>query len=398
MQPLTAAPRDGLTGDQVESLLGSPTTVWSAGAELWQTTGGVEAVEDISENLIGGQVTWDATGDDQVDDTGQPTDAAGVVYRSCQIQIDTPLAWGRDQVLIHVTGHDPVSGLTARFNQGLFRLSTPQNVIDGEGVYDVAGEDTSMLLLAPITDAVSLDAGSEYLGNVESLITSVDPAATVSLDPTAAGKTLPDDKVYLLTEEDQPTWLRIVNEQLTAIGYRRIWVNENGVYRSKPTVDPAVRPVEWVFDSGDTNNGTVGPSRTLEEDVWTAYNAWKFIASGLTFTPEEGNGMYTPPDNVDDGPTSIDAIGRRNQHTVFLDAADQESLVTQGDAIIAADRRRLATLTYSCYPLPITGQDDIVKFTDPQLGTLKTLTRRWVLDLGGDGHPMSDMQITARLV
>lgn len=374
MQAVTAPPRDGLTAAQVTRLLVEADTVWAAGLEL--VTGG--GATDISDQLVAGAVTWDASGD--------TSDTAGIVYRSCNLQISTALAWGVDRLLIYVTGTDPASGLVARFNLGVFVLATPkQQASDTPTTYDVSGEDLLQLFVGTIDDAITLAAASTCLDNVTALIMARDPGATILIDATGAGatSTLDDDAVYVLTESDSPTWLRIINDQLHTAGYQRLWVDEDGHYRLQPIVDPATRSAEWTFDADDPRVTLVGDQRTLTQDVWHAYNAWKFIVSGLTFPPEEGNGQYSPPDNVTDGPTAIDAIGRRNQHTVFLTAADQDALIAQGDAIVAQDKRLTATVDVTTYPFPLAGHNDVAAYNDSALGVDQLLlATKWTFDLG----------------
>lgn len=371
MQQLTAAPRDSLTADQVTRLLVEADTVWSAGLELITSSGPV----DISDDLVGGSVTWDATAD--------TSDAAGVVYRSCQLQITTALAWGRDKLQVFVTGTDPATSVSARFNLGVFLFATPRQAAGETPVtYDVTGEDLLQQFVGAIDDAVTFAAGSNCLGNATAVILQRDPTATVVVTGTST-TILDDDAVYLLAESDTPTWLRIINDQLQRAGYQRVWVDETGHYQLQPLADPTTRAAEWTFDADDPDVTLVGGTRTLTEDAWSAYNAWKFIASGLTFPPEEGNGQYTPPDNTSDGPTSITAIGRRNQHTVFLQAADQDALVAQGDAIVAQDKQLTATIEITTYPFPLVGHNDVVSYIDTALGgTRKLFATRWTFDLG----------------
>lgn len=385
MQQLTQAPRDGLTAEQVTSLLVDLATQWQGGLELADP---VVGWIDISDDLESGSVKWDATQDTPA--------ATGVVYRSCQLKLTRELAWGLDRIRPYLIATDPESGLEARFDTGVFVLTTPQTVASETPItYDVVGSDLLQQFVGPIDDTITFAAGTFYLDNAVATILAIDPAATILFDGTAASTPLPGDMVYALTESDQPTRLGIVNEQLAGAGYSKVWVDEEGNYRAQPIIAATARAIEWPFTADDPRVTMVGELRTQTKDVWNAFNSWKFVISGLSFTPIEGSGQYTPPDNVDGGDTSINAIGRRNQHTVYLTAADQASLVAQGDAIVAQDSRPATTMEITTYPFPLAGQYDVVTYRDAVFGDdQKLIAQQWVIDLGGDGKPPADTQWT----
>ena len=375
MQRLTDAPRQGLTEDQVRHLLVSADTEWTAGAELVTSSGRV----DISDDLVGGAVDWSGDQD---------------VHRSCQIGLSRELAWGRDQLALFMVGFDPATGLTARFDVGVFVPSTPQHKVGETPVtYDVTGEDRLALLARPRSDVTTVTAGTGYLAAAKALIDAENTGGTVRFDGTAQDKVLPvdGDMSWRLTESEQPTTLRIVNEILDAVGYGHVWCDERGDFRASPLTPDSTRPVEWPFDADDPVRTIVGLERTVTFDAWHAFNAWRFIASGLSYPPEEGNGMYTPPSYQSGGPSSIDALGLTNTRVEFLQAVDQAALVTQGDAIVAADKRVAWQLDMTSYPFPLAGHRDVVTYTDSALGGLRKLVAKsWHLDLGQPGQAPAD--------
>lgn len=372
MQRLTDAPRQNLTEDQVRALIVSSDTEWSSGAELVTSTGRV----DISDDLAGGTVEWHGDQD---------------IHRSCQIQLSRELAWGRDQVALFRFGHDPASDVTARFDRGVFVLSTPQYK-PGETpmTFDVAGEDRLALLARPRGDVTTVDPGAGYLAAAKALIDGESTGGTVRFDGTAQDKVLDpagDGMSWRLTESEQPTTLRIVNDLLDAVGYEHVWADEHGDFRASPLAPDATRPVEHAFDADDARWTIVGTQRTATTDVWRAPNSWRFIASGLSFPPEEGNGQYTPPPYQSGGPSSIDALGYVNEKVVYLDAVDQDALVAQGDAIVAADKRVGWQLDVDSYPFPLAGHRDVATYSEAALGGLrKVLATSWTEDLGKPGQ------------
>jgi hypothetical protein len=379
MQRLTDAPRQGLTVAQVLHLLVDGATLWTAGAELVTSSGRV----DISDDLVGGTVDWSGDQD---------------VHRSCQIGLSRELAWGRDQVALFMEAEDPATGLVARFDVGVFVLATPQTKLGESPVtYDVTGEDRLALLARPRGDSTDAPAGTGYLAKAKALIDAESTGGTVRFDGSAQGKVIPadGDMAWRLTESEQPTTLRIVNDLLDAVGCGHVWCDEHGDFRASPLAPDATRPVEHAFDADDAKGSIVGLERTVTFDAWGAANAWRFIDSGLSYPPEEGNGMYTPPVYQSGGPSSIDALGRTNLKVAFLDAVDQDALVAQGDAIVAADKRVAWQLDMSSYPMPLAGHRDVVTYSDSALGgPRKLVAKSWHLDLGQPGQAPADTQWT----
>lgn len=108
MQPLTAPPREHLTAEQVRDLLTGDEVTVSAGLELLDSRN--QFVADLSDDLASGKVSHD----------GRAT-----VHGSCSLQIQRPLAWGRDRVLVYMTLSN--AAVSARFNLGVYVLTTPQD-------------------------------------------------------------------------------------------------------------------------------------------------------------------------------------------------------------------------------------------------------------------------------
>ena len=138
---------------------------------------------------------------------------------------------------------------------------------------------------------------------------------------------------------------------------------------------------------GDLKFGTVSSDRTVTSDIWNAPNWWRFVANGLTFPPNEGNGQYTVW-NQSKGASSIDSVGHLvHGATQYLDSVDQNSLVAQGDIIKAEEMRFIETITTKISPFPIAWHQDVVTYADSALGApRKALCKSWSLNFdGSDG-------------
>lgn len=368
MQTLNAPPRDGLTTAQVTAALQADAVTFDFGLELLDA--GLNVVDDISEDFAGGKVKRVMN---------------AIIHGTCDLQISRALAWGTVLVRPYmlVTG----AGATARFNVGVYCLTTPDQVVGlTPATFAVQGADRLYLLTRTVGDTYVVAAGTGYLAAVQGAITAAGLSG-VLLDSSAAAAVLPADRVWpLIPSQGNPsTWLNIVNDLLGDINYRGMWADENGLFRSAPYVDPTVRGREFTFDTSDPRT-LVGEQRTLTQDIWQTPNKWIFVQSNRATgaaAPSEGDGVYTVTNNAD-GPTSVVARGLTWPKQVALTAADQSSLVAQGDSIVAADKRTSSTVAATTAPFPAAGHYDVFAYVDAELGALwKVQASQWQLDLTG---------------
>lgn len=377
MQVLNAPPRDGLTAAQVTALLTGPTVAVSAGAEL--LTPALAFVQDISDDLAGGSVerVMNAT-----------------VHGTCNLSLSRALAWGTDLIRPYMTL--TAGAVSARFNLGVYSLATPVRQIGvNPETYDVQGYDRIYLLDRPVGDTYTVAAGVGFLAAVRTAITA-SGLSGVSLDGAAEAKTLPVAMVWPLIQaqtgadgkpsSSSTSWLGVVNDLLGAVGYTGLWADENGSFRSNPYALPATRSSEFTFTADDTNLTIVGEQRDFTQDTWAVPNRWVFIQQNrdpAAAVPVEGAGIYTV-NNTADGLTSQTARGLVWAKVVSLDAADQSSLVTQGNNIVAADQRVTASLKVTTGPWPVAQHRDIYTYADSALGaSRKVQATRWSFDLSG---------------
>lgn len=375
MQQLTAAPRDSLTATQVTDLLLSDALTVSAGAERLDSNLVVQ--EDISDDLLGGMVerVMNAT-----------------VHGTVKLDISRVLAWGTDLIRPYMT---LTSGTTtARFNLGVFSLTTPERPVGlTPETYSCAGYDRLYLLNRPVGDTYTVTAGTDYLTAVQNVVAAAGLSG-VYLDTTASGKTLPSDMVWPLKPlqgtAGSTSWLNVINDLLAAISYRGMWADENGYFRSEPYVNPAARAPEFTFTTDSTT--IVGIDRTFTQDIWNVPNRWVFVQQNLTAAPAEGAGQYTV-NNVSTGLTSQNSRGYVWTKVIELAAADQASLQAQGDIIAAADQQVAAELKVTTGPFPVAGHWDVLTLSDPALSVTKVVCTQWQLDLSG-----ADMNVIWRVV
>jgi hypothetical protein len=324
-------------------------------------------VEDISDYLVAGEVRRDNYAD---------------VHGSVALQVQRKLNWGKDRVRPYMLVDDN-NGTSIRFNLGVYTLTTPETA-QGEVpvTYDVQGYDLLYLLLNGPGDTYEVTAGTTYISAVQAVVTASGVGATVTLDGSGQSTTLPANMVWALPGE--VTWLRIINDLLAAIGYIELYADYDGVLRSEPYVAPDSAGIEWTLDTNDASTNIVGEDRRLTEDVWAAPNWWRFVRNNMTTQPSEGAGIYTVQ-NINDGPSSQDQLGRVVRKPVqYLDAADQASLVAQGDRIVQEDRQVERKVTLSIDPLPCMWHRDVFLLADVGDAPRKYIASRWTLSLVGE--------------
>lgn len=366
MQQLTAAPREALSSAQVLALLSGPDLTVQAGLERLSSS--LVVLEDLSDHLADGQV-------ERV--------MEGTIPGTCRLLLSTELAWGT--VLVKPYMILSSAGVSARFNCGVYALTTPRRVVGSTPeLFEVAGFDRVYLLDRPVGDSYSVAAGTGVLAAVRTVFAAAGLSG-LQLDGSAEASTLPAAMSWpLLGQGGATTWLRIVNDLLNTVNYRGIYTDENGVYRSEPYATPAQRAVEYEFDADDEWT-IVGEQRTLVEDQWRTPNKWVFVQRNAPAAPVEGAGIYTVT-NQADGPTSIAARGLVWAAVHEYDAADHASLVGLGDRRVAADRRETGVLEVTTSVFPLAGHVDVFTYQDAELGgPRKVQARRWRYSLrGGD--------------
>lgn len=255
--------------------------------------------------------------------------------------------------------------------------ATRPDAFVGLATHDTTGQKTW------IDEFHAIALSTTCLDAVRTAIELSGGGAPLLVDGTQQVAVLDGPMVWALTDGSPVTWLDIINDLLNAVGYRELWVDWDGNYRTEPYLDPKDRPSEWLFDLADSSTNLVGPDRTEDADVWSAPNSWRFVRRGMAVEPVEGDGIY-PVENFSRGPSSQESIGRVRHKTVFLDAVDQASLVAQGDRIVVEDTAVTRTVTLDVDPLPIAGHLDVVSYVDGDQAA-KAEVVSWQINL--DGSP-----------
>ena len=382
MQPVTGAPRDGLTAAQVTALLTGSQLSVDFGADVLDASLNVTA--DLTPDLQSCTVSRDMT---------------AAVHGSVQMTVTRQLAWGKDRVRPYLLlSSSLLPGVVARFNLGVYLLTTPDTPLAESPVtYQVSGFDQLHILQGYVGDSYHVDAAANVLDAVRSALSSAGVAAPVLLDSSASAAVYPaGGKTWPVTggASNDPTvgaagatWMTVVNDLLAAVGYQSVWCDWDGNFRSGPYVDPSLRSAEWAFTVGDLVAGVVEEDRTVSADVWGVPNKWVFFQNGAS-APVEGTSQYTV-NNSSSGLSSQTSLGRTVcAQPKGLDAVDYAALKTQGDKIVADALRVTETITAKLSPFPLAWHMDVATWNDPALGSARTVYgHSWSLPC--DGSAMS---------
>lgn len=367
MQPPLDGPRSTLTLAQVVHLIqDAPSVTVSAGLELLDQN--LNVIDDLTEAFAGGSIT---------------RNAYATLHATAHLAVSQDLDWGRAIVrpyLVLIEGD-----LSARFNLGAYYTSTPQtNSLWRPITHDIEGYDILHRLDTLVGESYVVASGVDYLDAIETIL--IDQGYTqYILDQGATGTLLTSDRAWPLDE--QTTWLAIVNDLISGIGYQGIWSDWNGMLRVVPYERPQDRGVEWEYNAGQFT-GMLTPERTRTLDLYNAPNRWVFFHVGEPDDPApvEGAGIYTFT-NENDGPTSVaERDGRVISKVIQVsDAAGQDALVNQAQITIDADLRLKTMVKLGTFPNPLHWHFDKVIVNDDFLGAYaEYLVTEWTLPLNGE--------------
>lgn len=307
------------------------------------------------------------------------------VHGTCMLRVARELQWGTQRVRPFVLLSN--DGETwYRWNEGVFLLPTPQRSVGVTPItYDIEGYDKLQVLDTPHGSTYTVASSATIIPAVEALIVAAGESK-IQIDQAAATITAPSDQVYSIVD----SWktLGIINDLLDSIGYRALWVDPDGYYRSEPYRAPSELPTTQRYTADDARATTVGGVRTATADYFGAANVVVGINDDLSVVaPTEGAGIKTAT-NQSDGPTSIDGRGgqiiRREIRGAF---ASQAALVTATERALEEEKLVYTYLDIEVSPNPTHGHFDVVRYTDAEIPVDgRFLVTEWTLPLDGNSR------------
>lgn len=337
------------------------------GAELLDSSDAF--IQDISDEFVGGVVSRDST---------------ATIHGAATFELLTEIDWQNQRIKPYITLTDDLTGESYTYSLGVYLPETPKRLVgESPAVFQVEAYDKLIILDTPYGATYRVAAASSYITTVEGLLDGL--SLSHNIDQTAVATTTPSDLVWELDEKN--TYLHIINDLLTAIGYRELYVDRDGVFVSEPWTSPSVRTPIFTYDTGATDSVVLVGGLEEETDLFPIPNKWVFVLNNpdpALSLPTEGAGIYTVT-NQSDGPTSIDARGRTKTKVVRLDAANHATLVAQGDRIVEEDKQPVTEVVLRSALNPLHWHDEVVTVTAPEVGLASVLFSElsWGMELPG---------------
>ena len=279
------------------------------------------------------------------------------VHGTCELTITKALDW--QHVWLRPWQSVTALGRTVKAPLGVFRPTMPELPMGSEPlIFTVSGADRLSLLQDSMDDSQVSPAAVSVLAEVTRAITAAQVPGRILADSTAASTLLTYDMVWALDASDPDSYLRWINDLLGSVAYRALWADLSGDFRVEQYRPPEQRPASWLFDLTDPATDIMRVARTSRTDGWTPYNAWRFVRQNLPYEPTIGDGIYEIPP-----PTGERPVWR----IADLAAADQASLVAQGDQMADTDRRAIQTVEYKAVGFVGGEHFDVYDVVDPQL-------------------------------
>lgn len=324
-------------------------------------------IEDISDDLVGGSVSHNNS---------------NLIHGSATFQIERELAWHNQRLRPYMTVRNQ-TGEEYTYYLGVYLPNTPSRVSgDVPQIFDVEAYDALTHINTPYGASLSVDEGTSYITQIETLLTAAGVPA-YSIDQTEAATTTPSTFVWAI--DDRNTYLKIINDLLLGIGYEELYSDRNGTLRAGPFAFPQDKSSTWTYNTESEDTIVVEGARS-ESDLHEIPNKWVFIRDDPEqVLPSEGDGLYTVT-NQSSGITSVDSRGRTITKIQNIKTAySQTELEIIGDMIADKDQQPRTTVSMSSGPNPIHFHYEVVTLNAPEIGaaSAKYLQESWQLDLSG---------------
>ncbi|MFK4377692.1 hypothetical protein ABH948_003099 [Bacillus sp. RC218] len=213
---------------------------------------------------------------------------------------------------------------------GVFMLNSPRRIDSGFSVYrDVQGYDLlSILEEAKVIYPFSVTPDSTYGWSkiIRDILTGVDTQV-----PIKFGYSFPSNKVNVPLSNKSSTgnpriyqpgesWLKVLNDLASCIGYQALYVDETGTIHCVPYVKPVDRPVTKIYEDGELSVTYLEAEE--EYDIYDTPNV--FVCTQQADI--EGVRYYSRFFNTNEGSlTSIPNVGR-----YIVDYREVENVDNQG--------------------------------------------------------------------
>ncbi|MCL6454376.1 MAG: hypothetical protein K6T78_12260 [Alicyclobacillus sp.] len=364
--------RNGFTAEQVDAALHAPVRKMYFRYDLLDANNNFKAA---LTTVTGGTITYDTTQQIKRTATFTLQDDPQINYLTDRIKpwarvwvpgtpgwsTTSTTAFVQPHMSIDVTTVSPTQqpGGWAEFPLGVFLLSTPPRQTDDALVVTrqvQAYDQLQILVDDKVTDRYTVTAGTNYISAVASLLESAGITQT-NLTPTSL--TLPTALDWQIGTDK----LTIINALLTAINYRTLWFDADGVAVAEPYVTPDQRAPEYTYQ--DDSQSVMLPQVKYGLDLFAVPNQWVAVVSETDRSVLVSN--YT--NSNASSPTSTLS---RNRNVVKLiqnaTAPDQTTLDTYVQTVAYQDSQIYDSLTFSTAIMPFHSDRDVFQINFSALG------------------------------
>ncbi|MED2871135.1 hypothetical protein P4268_08020 [Bacillus thuringiensis] len=284
---------------------------------------------------------------------------------------------------------------------GVFLMNSPKRVDNGVEVFrDVQAYDLlSILESAKVITPFSITPDLTYGWSkvIRDILTGVDtqvaikwgynfPVAKVNV-PLSPKSSTSKPRIYQAGE----SWLKVLNDLASCIGYQALFVDENGVINCLPYVKPASRPITKTYE--DDNLSVIYNEAEEEYDIYAVPNV--FVCTQQA--DSEGVRYYSKFFNTNEGSlTSIPNVGRYIVDYREVDNIDDQGNLDHYCARVANEASQAyGKIVFNTVLMPYHSHFNAmkIKYTPLAVDDVYTETA-WSMDLSNGGQ----MSHTARKV
>ncbi|HEF1904295.1 hypothetical protein [Bacillus thuringiensis] len=284
---------------------------------------------------------------------------------------------------------------------GVFLMNSPKRVDNGVEVFrDVQAYDLlSILESAKVITPFSITPDLTYGWSkvIRDILTGVDtqvaikwgynfPVAKVNV-PLSPKSSTGKPRIYQAGE----SWLKVLNDLASCIGYQALFVDENGVINCLPYVKPANRPITKTYE--DDNLSVIYNEAEEEYDIYAVPNV--FVCTQQA--DSEGVRYYSKFFNTNEGSlTSIPNVGRYIVDYREVDNIDDQGNLDHYCARVANEASQAyGKIVFNTVLMPYHSHFNAmkIKYTPLAVDDVYTETA-WSMDLSNGGQ----MSHTARKV
>ena len=285
------------------------------------------------------------------------------------------------EIVPHQYIYEEVKGEWLEYSLGIFLLSSPEKVEEGQEIYrDIEAYDGTIILDEDkFTDRYTIPAGTRYdLAVIEIL----EGAGIKKYNIESSDKTLANDLEY----EPGASKIEVINELLESINYTTLWVDEWGYFTSSRYIPPSERAPDYEYIDDELSVTENGISEEL--DLYSVPNKWLVTYENVDGEEEDKvflQSVYT--NDSWDSPTSTVNRGRvivdyRN----VTEIADQESLDAYTKRIATEASQIYGKIKFTTANMPLHSYMDIIRIRNNTLAIDEQFTETaWTIPLEAGG-------------